>query len=165
MVTTTRRVLDLLAEGKVDASQAEELLDVLGRAEPAAARPVAPGRPAGDAGPFRFSVEQLVELASHDVSAKYVRELVSAGLSGLTVEQVLELADHDVSPAFVRELCATGLHLSVEDIVALTDNDVTAAYVRDLLQAGLTDLSAEHIVELACNDVDPKRAAAWRGEA
>ena len=101
MATTTRKVLDMLLQGTIDADQAEELLGAI--VEPAAAARRT-SRPAGDRLGLRLTVEELVELASNGVDADYVKSLGAAGMRNLTVSEIVELAANGVEADYVRDL-------------------------------------------------------------
>ena len=122
MTTRTRKVLDMMLSGTIDADQAEELLGAI--AEPPASSRRA-SRPAGDRAGLRLTVEELVELASNGVEADYVRSLVGAGLRNLSVSDIVELASSGVEADYIRALVEAGLEdLTVEEIVELSDNAV-----------------------------------------
>jgi hypothetical protein len=122
MVTRTRKVLDMLLAGMINADEAEELLGTM--AEPAASAR-RPGKPSGEQAGRRLTVEELIELAANDVDADYVKSLTEAGLRNLTVSDIVELASNDVQADYVRELLESGLeNLTVEEIVELSDNEV-----------------------------------------
>ena len=122
MATATRKVLDMLLQGTIDADQAEDLLGAI--VEPAAsARRTS--RPAGDRLGPRLTVEELVELASNGVDADYVKALAGAGLRNLAVSEIVELAANGVEADYVRDLVKAGLvGLTVEEIVELSGNGV-----------------------------------------
>lgn len=120
MATATRKVLDMLLQGAIDADQAEELLGAM--AEPAARRSI---RPAGDRVGLRLTVDELVELASNGVDADYVKSLTAAGMRNLTVAEIVELAGNGVEADYVRDLVNSGLErLTVAEIVELAGNGV-----------------------------------------
>ena len=137
MATATRKVLDMLLQGTIDADQAEELLGVI--AEPAAsARRTS--RPAGDRRGLRLTVEELVELASNGVDADYVKSLADAGLRNLTVSEIVELADNGVEADYVRDLVKAGLEgLTVDEIVELSGNGVDPKLAQSFRQSELND--------------------------
>jgi hypothetical protein len=122
MTTPTRKVLDMLLQGTIDADQAEQLLGAM--TEPAA--PVRrPSRPAGDRAGMRLTVDDLVELSSNGVDADYVKALAAAGMRNLTVPEIVELAGNGVEADYVRDLMKAGLEdLTIEEIVELAGNDV-----------------------------------------
>jgi hypothetical protein len=137
MATATRKVLDMLLKGTIDADQAEELLGAI--AEPAASAR-RPSRPAGDRVGLRLTVEELVELAANDVDADYVKSLAGAGLRNLTVSEIVELAANDVEADYVRDLMRAGLEgLTVEEIVELAGNDVDPKLAQSFLRDELND--------------------------
>jgi hypothetical protein len=137
MATATRKVLEMLLQGTIDADQAEELLGVI--AEPAAsARRTS--RPAGDRLGLRLTVEELVELASNGVDAEYVKSLAGAGLRNLPVSEIFELAANGVEADYVRDLLKAGLEdLTVEEIVELSGNGVDPKLGESFLRPGRND--------------------------
>ena len=137
MATATRKVLDMLLQGTIDADQAEELLGAI--VEPGApARRTS--RPAGDRLGLRLTVEELVELASNGVDADYVKSLAEAGLRNLTVPEIVELAANGVEVDYVRDLVQAGLEgLTVGEIVELSGNGVDPKLAQSFRQSELND--------------------------
>lgn len=137
MATATRKVLDMLLQGTIDANQAEDLLGAM--AEPAASAR-RPSRPAGDRIGLRLTVEELVELASNGVDAEYVKSLAGAGLRNLAVSEIVELAGNGVEADYVRDLLKAGLDgLTVEEIVVLAGNGVDPKLAESFLRSELHD--------------------------
>src|SRR6476646_5509110 len=128
MATATRKVLDMLLRGTIDADQAEELLGAI--VEPgASARRTS--RPAGDRLGLRLTVEELVELASNGADA---------GLRNLTVSEIVELAGNGVEADYVRDLVKAGLEgLTVDEIVELSGNGVDPKLAKSVRQSELND--------------------------
>ncbi|HZO93128.1 MAG TPA: M56 family metallopeptidase [Candidatus Baltobacteraceae bacterium] len=70
--------------------------------------------------PSHPSAEQLIRLARHGVSGRYVRAMAAAGYPNLTSGQLVGLVDAGVTPQFVKRLEAHGYsHPSVEELVKL----------------------------------------------
>jgi len=137
MTTATRKVLDMLIQGTIDADQAEELLGVMAEPVASARRP---SRPAGDRVGLRLTVEELVELASNGVDAEYVKSLAGAGLRNLPVSEIVELAANGVEADYVRDLLKAGLEdLTVEEIVELSGNGVDPKLGESFLRPGRND--------------------------
>jgi len=137
MATATRKVLDMLLQGTIDADQAEELLGAI--VEPAAAARRT-SRPAGDRLGLRLTVEELVELASNGVDADYVKSLGAAGMRNLTVSEIVELAGNGVEADYVRDLVQAGLEgLTVGEIVELSGNGVDPKLAQSFRQSELND--------------------------
>jgi len=137
MTTATRKVLDMLIQGTIDADQAEELLGVMAEPVASARRP---SRPAGDRVGLRLTVEELVELASNGVDADYVKSLAGAGLRNLPVSEIVELAANGVEADYVRDLLKAGLEdLTVEEIVELSGNGVDPKLGESFLRPGRND--------------------------
>lgn len=136
-MTKTRKVLDLLVQGKIDADQAEELLTAIAEPAPAPRRTT---RPAGDHAGLRLTVEDLVELASNGVDADYVKALAQAGLANVSVSDIVELASNGVEAEYIRELTDAGLEgLTVEQIVELADNGVDPKLAEAFRRGDVTD--------------------------
>ena len=137
MATTTRKVLDMLLLGTIDADQAEELLVAMAEPVASARRP---SRPAGDRVGLRLTVEELVELASNGVDADYVKSLAGAGLRNLAVSEIVELASNGVEADYVRDLVNAGLEgLTVEEIVELSGNGVDPKLAESFRRGELND--------------------------
>jgi len=137
MATATRKVLDMLLQGTIDADQAEELLGAI--VEPGAAGRRT-SRPAGDRVGLRLTVDELIELASNGVDADYVKSLAEAGLRNLTVPEIVELAANGVEVDYVRDLVKAGLEgLTVDEIVELSGNGVDPKLAESFRQSELND--------------------------
>ena len=137
MATATRKVLDMLLQGTIDAAPAEDLLGAIVEPAPSARRT---SRPAGDRLGLRLTVEELVELASNGVDADYVKSLADAGLRNLTVSEIVELAGNGVEADYVRDLVKAGLEgLTVDEIVELSGNGVDPTLAQSFRQSELND--------------------------
>lgn len=139
----------------------------------------------------RPKLEQIMQLAAHDITPDYVRGIREAGLTDLTLDEVVQLGIHDVTPQYVKAMrkrfpsmtvrdvvnCAihdvtpdyvAAMHdlgyeeLTLRNIVELAIHDVSPDYVRKLVEAGFEDLSFQELLQLAVNDVDPDAYRAFR---
>src|SRR5258707_13680851 len=105
------RILEMLVAGGVTVEQADQLLQALDAASPAA-----PHEPAAQLGGQRrrderagdffapLTPEQLIEMDDHDVSRAFIEQIRAAGLYGLGDDCLINLYDHCVQPRVVREL-------------------------------------------------------------
>jgi hypothetical protein len=105
------KILEILVAGRVTVEQADQLLEALDAAPPAASHePVAQtGRQRRwdeRADDFFASLtpEQLIELRDHDVSRAFIEQMRAAGLYDLSVADLIDLYDHGITPRFVRDL-------------------------------------------------------------
>jgi beta-lactamase regulating signal transducer with metallopeptidase domain len=101
-----------------------------------------------------LSVDELVAFGVHGVDADYVRGLAAAGYKGLRAEDLIAMRVHGVDPGFVREMAALGYtNVSADDIVSLAVHGVGTAYVQELKAAGYADLPLESLVALRVQGV------------
>lgn len=139
-------VPEMLATGKIDVVQAGELLDGL-EPSPAASVHAAPS-PAAQPPPLRLSPEQLLELKSHDIDARFLRGVQGLGLSALSFDEVLELGVHEVPPKFIRELRDLFPGIDAEQMIELHNHDIDTDFLRELREANLLSHDPETIIEL-----------------
>ena len=93
-------ILEMLATGKIDGRQADELLESLESPTPGT---LPPARAALKPPSLRLSAEQILELGAHGVSPKFIRETHGI-FPDIDVEQIIELYNHGISIDFLREL-------------------------------------------------------------
>jgi hypothetical protein len=183
------KVLEMLAAGKINVEQADQLLELLnaktpagdeGQSEPFPRTGDYTREPAGKMGRVRgtwratgkgeretglpgLSIEQAKALKNHMVSVDYIRELAEVGLADLSVEQLIALKNHLVNAKYVASLHEAGLtDLSVEQLIALKNHMVSAKYVASLHEAGLNELGVEQIIALKNYAVNPQYVASLR---
>ncbi len=102
-------------------------------------------------------LDRLIEFAIHDVSAAYIRALAEAGLRDVPAERLIEMSIHDVQPELVKQLAAAGYTaLPPERLVELQIHDVSPEYVRALGEAGHTGIPLDRLVEMRIHDVTPE---------
>lgn len=142
-------VLEMLAAGKIDVGQADELLESL---EPPEVRaiPVAKALPASPRGPspLKLTPEQVLELRDHDIDARFIRSIQGLGFSTLSFEEILELGVHEVSPKFLLEMRKSFPDISVEQIIELHNHDIDMTFLRELREANLLSSDPEAIIQL-----------------
>lgn len=102
-------------------------------------------------------LDRLVEFRIHGVSPELVRGLAEAGYRQLPAERLVEFRIHGVSPELVRELTAAGYGgLSPDRLVEFRIHGVTPEFVRELAAAGYPGLDAERLVEMRIHGVTPQ---------
>ena len=119
-------VLDMIAEGKITAEEAEALFKAMeDTGEPSVAYPpemVAPppsngGRSSSkdliaalkEARVDQVTLSDMQELQGHRLTAEYIREIRSLGLEPDGLEEWFNLRDHDITPRYVRDLREMGI--------------------------------------------------------
>jgi hypothetical protein len=104
--------------------------------------------------------KDLVRFIDHGVRLEFLREIASAGFTGLSGENVIRLRDHGVDGAYLRGLKASGYpEFSADDLVQMRDHGVEPAYVGALKQSGYPILAADDLVRLHDHGVPSKLAA------
>lgn len=137
-------VLEMLATGKIDVAQADELLDGL---EPSTASMYVP--PSPEAQPLsRLSPKQLIELKNHDIDAHFLRSVQGLGLSSLSFDEILELGMYEIPAEFIRELRSLFPDIDVKQIIELYNHDIDTDFLRELREANLLSHDPETIIEL-----------------
>jgi hypothetical protein len=173
-----KRILDLVAEGKLSVDDAERLLTALsaGRAPSveASAPPLTP-RPSpspapeargGGGGKGRvagFSASDIANLALIGVTPEYIQRMRETGLPGLTAGQLQGMAPLGVTPEYVREMQALGVtDLSAGTVQGMFAVGVTGKFVRKWRDAGFESLSADELTDLCVSGASPDYAAKMR---
>jgi beta-lactamase regulating signal transducer with metallopeptidase domain len=104
----------------------------------------------------RLSARDLVYLADHGVGPNYIGTLRASGVRGISVEDAVKLMDHGVSAPLIAAATAYFGHPSAEDLTTLADHGVSAPTLQGFRSAGLSGVSLHDIVRLADNGVDPR---------
>lgn len=80
-----------------------------------------------------MSLQQIRQLKTMGVSAKYVADLRAGGVNITTAREATQLKIHGVTPEFVRSLAAAGYtKLSPRDLARLAMAGVNADYIREM---------------------------------
>jgi beta-lactamase regulating signal transducer with metallopeptidase domain len=110
--------------------------------------------PAIDGG--KLSIQDLVALANHGVTAEYVDEMAAAGYPSLTPQELVRLRSQGVSPDEVKELADLGYRdLTPAQLLTLRAHGVSADFVRELCELGFERLSVTRLVALRAQGVSP----------
>jgi len=181
-------VLDMIAEGKITAEEAEELFKAMDATEEPASDspelvsslshlsqlsslanpPSMTGRSSSkdliaalkEANIDQVTLSDVQELQAHKLTAEYVREMLALGVEPDGLGEWISLRIHNITPRYVRELRDMGMKsLDVDELVELNIHGVSAKYVSGLHELGLKDFDADQLVELMNNDVSPKYIA------
>jgi len=76
------------------------------------------------------SVDKLIEVRDHGVTAEFVSALQQMGYKDLTLDKAIELRDHGVDAEFIESIRGYGLaHFSLDDAIRLKDHGVSADYI------------------------------------
>lgn len=102
-----------------------------------------------------LNVGDLVYLADHGVSGIYLSELSAAGIRGLQAADVVKMFDHGVGAMSIAAARVYFGTINSTDLVTLVDNGVSAAYLMELHAAGVRGLKAGDVVRLMDHGVSP----------
>ena len=135
-------ILDMIAEGKITAEEAEELFKAM-----EVTPELSGSNAAGLASPLS-QLSRLEELSpisppnGTTPSKDLVAALKEAGIDHVTLSDVQELHGHRITAEYVREIRALGLQPDgLSEWIDLRNHGVTPRYVRELREMGITGLS------------------------
>jgi hypothetical protein len=79
------------------------------------------------------SLDKLVELREHGVSAKYIGSIHAMGYKGFSLDKALELCDHGVTASYIADVrkMAKG-NVTLDQAESLQDHGVSSGYVASL---------------------------------
>ena len=170
-------VLDMIAEGKITAEEAEQLFKAMeesgDQSASGAPEPVAPlsdlshapsfsasssisGRSSSkdliaalkEAGVDQVTLSDMQELQAHKLTAEYVREIRALGLEPDGLGEWINLRAHDITPRYVRDLRDMGItDLDVDELTELKDHGVSAKYISSLREMGVKDFDVDELIE------------------
>jgi hypothetical protein len=171
------RVLRMLADAKITAEQANQLLEALDASEVAIQEMhtsfTQPEQTTGedDAANDRetsgtggaphamdeLSLDQLVAMKSVGVTLEYIQAVRDLGYHEVDADQLIAMKSVGVTPEFVetmRDLEVAGL--TPDQLIALKGVGVTPEFVQQMRATGYSELSAGQLVSLKCAGVDPE---------
>jgi beta-lactamase regulating signal transducer with metallopeptidase domain len=110
---------------------------------------------ATDRGRSRLSVDDLIALRVHGVTAETIMEMRFL-FRDATIQQIASMRAVGVTPGFVREMRASGIDIdSPDEASGLAAVGVTADYVREMREAGLDVHTASEASGLRAVGVTP----------
>jgi beta-lactamase regulating signal transducer with metallopeptidase domain len=71
------------------------------------------------AGYTNLSVDEIIEMKSHGITAEYISQMNAAGLGKLTPKQLVQMASHGVRVSDVQEAKKYGLNITFEQLIRL----------------------------------------------
>jgi len=126
----------------------------------AAARPLPPPNPQSflgavvAAGYGDLSVDDIIALKNHGLSADYLRGISQAGWGKLSTQQLIDLRSRGVSTDFLRDIREGGIRdLSISGVIDLHAHGVRAEYPREIHSLGFGPYSAEQIMDFSAHGV------------
>jgi hypothetical protein len=112
---------------------------------------------------YELSSKNLKVLAETGFRAAYIQEWKSFGYSNLSLDQVLQMAIHEVTPDYIKSLAARGYkYLALERVMEMRIHDITPEYIDALARAGYPNLSPKELLEFSIADVTPETIAEYK---
>jgi beta-lactamase regulating signal transducer with metallopeptidase domain len=106
---------------------------------------------------YKMTEDHLLEMATHDISLAFVREIHDLGYRDAALDKLVEFRIHGVSPQFIRELTALGYaNLSADKLVEFRIHGVSADFVRGMAADGYKNVPADKLVEFRIHGVSPE---------
>jgi beta-lactamase regulating signal transducer with metallopeptidase domain len=101
-----------------------------------------------------LSLDKLIELKEHGVTADYILSFKKMGYNNISPDQAIELRDHGVTVEFIRELQGMGYQpVSLDQSRELKDHGVTAGFISRLNELGFSHISLDQAKELVDHGV------------
>ena len=96
-----------------------------------------------------ISLDKLIEMKEHGVTADYILSFRKMGYANITPDQAIELRDHGVTVEFIREFQQMGWKdISLNTAQRLRDHGVTVEYIQGLVKMGYQPLALDRAVDL-----------------
>jgi len=106
---------------------------------------------------YKVTEDRLLEMATHDVSLSFVREIHDLGYRDASLDKLVEFRIHGVSSQFIRELTALGYaNLPADKLVEFRIHGVSSEFVRGMAAGGYKNLPADKLVEFRIHGVSPE---------
>lgn len=105
---------------------------------------------------YPISDSRVMELALHDVSLDFVRQMKELDYGDVSLDRLVEFKIHGVTPEFVRGMVDAGYRdLPADRLVEFRIHGVNPKFVQGFVDAGYRDLPADRLVELRIHGVTP----------
>ena len=101
-----------------------------------------------------LTMEEIMQGAIHDIDPEYIRSISEMGYDDLDFDEMLAFAIHDIDPEYIKSLMASGLNLNKDQIVQAGIHGIDADFVKRLTEAGYDNLQFNDILEFGIHGVD-----------
>lgn len=160
-----RKVLEMLAAGRITSEEANQLLMAIrpeSRWQPAwtlvppAIQRTSIHAPETHAHEHEQSGSRMfIALKLHGIDAAYVKMMRDLGFTDLTAQDLIAMKTHGVDPAFVREVRDLGFtDITVHGLISFKIHDIDAAYVRAIQATGFTAITPLELVSMKVHGID-----------
>jgi hypothetical protein len=106
---------------------------------------------------IQMKEDRLLEMATHDVSIAFAREIHDLGYRDASLDDLVQFRIHGVNPQIIRELSGLGYqHLPADQIVQFQIHGVSPALLRELGRAGYKGIPPDQVVQFQIHGVSPE---------
>jgi beta-lactamase regulating signal transducer with metallopeptidase domain len=106
---------------------------------------------------YKVTEDRLLEMATHDVSLAFVREIHDSGYRDASLDRLVEFRIHGVSPGFIHELSALGYRdLPADQLVQFRIHGVSPEFIHGLAANGYRGVPADELVQFRIHGVSPE---------
>src|SRR5688572_25555640 len=155
-------VLDMIAEGKITAEEAEQLFKAMEviEEEPASDSPEVALVPPLSHLSHLSDLSVQSPITSRPSAKELIAALKEADIDQMTLSDVQELQAHRLTAEYIREMLSLGVKPDdLNEWIALREHGITPRYVRELHTMGVTNLAVDELVELKDHGVSAKYVA------
>jgi len=110
---------------------------------------------------FTLSPDDAVAARIHDVTPAFVKACKAQGLGDLSFDQLVAMKIHGVDGVYISQFKALGLSLNADDAVSFRIHNVTPASLKEAQAMGFK-VSADDAVSMAIHHVDAAFVKAWK---
>lgn len=104
-----------------------------------------------------LSVDDLISLKTHGVTANFVRGLRALGFDNLTPRAVVNLRIHNVTPAYVEAMASVGYKgLTPKELTSARIHNVTPDFARKIQDVGYPSLSLGQLIQFRIYGITPE---------
>lgn len=104
-----------------------------------------------------LSVDELIRLKTHRVTADFVSGLRAFGFNNLTPKTITNLRIYNVTPAYIEAMAAAGYKgLTLKDLTSARIYKVTPEYAKAIREAGYPSLSIGQTINFKIYNVTPE---------
>ncbi|HYI93550.1 MAG TPA: M56 family metallopeptidase [Bryobacteraceae bacterium] len=110
-----------------------------------------------NAGYKDLSMEEIINLRNHGISASYLSAMNKAGWGKLTTAQLIQLRNHGVTPEYLQGMSEVGLKsLTLQDTIELANHGVRPEMVKEITSLGFGPYNVRQIIDFSNHGARPE---------
>lgn len=99
--------------------------------------------------------DEIADFLIQGIDEHFILGLHELGLGSSSPHQIIELAIHDVTPAYIRDIReAIQQEIDISTLIEFGIHDVSPGFAREIYSINISNLEPRHLVELKIHDVD-----------